>query len=161
MFATPLRRTGLAAGLVLSCLAALPAAAQDEPLTPEAAHEAREEHMKMLGQNLGVIGRMAQGEVDYDAEAAQEAADALVEISGMDMEAWLVEGSDSESLEDSRALPIIWDETEDYLAQWEDLHQAALAMQEVAGTDLAALQGAMGPLGQSCGGCHRTYRASE
>lgn len=41
------------------------------------------------------------------------------------------------------------------------LRTAAEDMMNAAGTDLASLQGAIGALGASCGGCHRAYRQPD
>ncbi|MEE4346330.1 MAG: cytochrome c, partial [Paracoccaceae bacterium] len=40
----------------------------------------------------------------------------------------------------------------------DDLVTAAKAMEGAAGTDLASLQAAMGPVGEACGACHKAYR---
>jgi cytochrome c556 len=142
------------------------AAAQDseapEPLTPEEAHEVREAHMKIYGAQLGILGPMAQGAAPYDAAAAQAAADAI--LANATSEDWLVmwpEGSAQGEVPDSRALPLIWEQAEDFEAKHQALVEAATALQAAAGTDLGSLQAALGGVGQSCGSCHETYRASE
>lgn len=142
----------LAAGLVFA----------QEALTPEAAHEAREEIMKGQGQQLGILGGMAQGEAAYDAATAQAAADALLGLvnEAVDDALW-PEGSAVGEVEGSRALPAIWENPEDFDAKQAALVEGATAMQAAAGTDLAALQAAMGGVGAACGACHELYRAPE
>ena len=147
--------------VVLAALAAGAALAQDM-LPPEEAHEFRESHMKVYGQNLGILGAMAQGEAPYDAAAAQAAADAIQANATSDD--WAImwpEGSATGEVPDSRALPAIWENPEDFTAKHQALIEAATAMQAAAGTDLASLQAAMGGVGASCGGCHEDYRAPE
>ena len=152
VFATLAAAATLCAGL---------AVAQDM-LAPEEAHAFREEHMKVYGRNLGVLGGMAQGEAAYDAAAAQAAADAiLANATSPDWAIMWPEGSATGEVEGSRALPAIWENPEDFEAQHQELVTAAMAMQAAAGTDLAALQAAMGGVGASCGGCHESYRAPE
>ena len=127
-------------------------------MSPEDAVAAHQTHMKLLGQNMGVLGGMAQGKMDYDAAAAQAAADALVENAMIADMAKFPEGSDSDSIATSRALPAIWTNFDDFTAKAEAFAVAATGMQAAAGQGLEAVQAAMGALGGSCGSCHETYR---
>lgn len=132
------------------------------PLAPEEAHAFRETHMKVYAANLQVLGPMAQGAVPYDAAAAQAAADAI--LANATSDDWAImwpEGSAEGEVEDSEALPVIWENPADFEAKHQGLIDAATALQAAAGTDLAGLQGALGGLGASCGGCHETYRAAD
>lgn len=127
-------------------------------LDPVAAEAARSGHMKQYGAQMAVLGGMAQGQVPYDAVAAQAAADTLVTLTMVDQSTWWPVGSDSDSIANSRALPLIWTSMDDVIAKAMALGDAALVMQTAAGTDLAALQGAMGAVGGACGACHELYR---
>lgn len=145
----------------LSLVAAVVAGVALAQATPEeigAAVEARQAHMKSYGAALGVLGKMAQGEVAYDAAAATEAANQLVTLSATDISAWFPVGSEAGAFPDSEALPAIWENFEDVGAKAAALNAAAVALAAVAGTDLAALQGAIGPVGGACGACHELYR---
>ena len=142
----------LAAGLAVS----------QEMLSPEEAHEVREGHMKAFGAALRTLGGMAQEQVPYDSDAAQEAADSLLEhATSPDWAVMWPEGSAVGEVEDSAALPAIWENMDDFMAKHGALVEAATAMQAAAGTNLASLQGALGPVGASCGGCHESYRAAD
>ncbi|MEZ5723209.1 MAG: cytochrome c [Paracoccaceae bacterium] len=144
---------GLAAGLV----AATGLAAQDADLP--APVKARKAVMQLYAFNLGTLGAMAKGEVDYDAEAAQGAADNLVKLSSLAAGAMWPAGTDSAAVAGSRALPALWENFPDVMAKGGALAEAAGGMATAAGTDLASLQAAMGPLGAACGDCHKAYRA--
>ena len=117
----------------------------------------RQAIMKEVGKSIGQLGKFAKGEADYDAAVAQAAADKLAEIANADFAPLLVAGSDT-AVEGSRLLPAALSDTDGFLAKFADFKDAANVMQTAAGTDLAALQGAMGGLGESCGGCHKLYR---
>ncbi len=128
--------------------------------TPEAlALEMRQAHMINYATNLGRIGGMAQGEVEYDATVAQVAADNLFHLASIHQDHYWLEGTSSEEIEGSAALPVIWENMADFDAKQVALLEATTALQAAAGTDLASLQTALGGVGQSCGGCHETYRA--
>jgi cytochrome c556 len=68
------------------------------------------------------------------------------------------QGTDNEADPNSRALPAIWTNFPDVAAKGKALADAAVAMQAAAGKDLDSLRAAMGPLGASCGACHKVYR---
>jgi cytochrome c556 len=130
--------------------------------TPEAkAVELRKAHMQLQGHNLGILGAMAQGKADYDADAASAAATNLAALASMAHNGYWLPGSDSASIEGTRALPEMWQNFADVGAKVGALKAAADAMSLVAGTDLASLQGAMGPVGGACGACHKAYRQSN
>lgn len=127
----------------------------------ESAIKARQAQMQLYAFNLGTLGAMAKEEIPYDADAAMAAADNLASLSQLSQAGYWLPGSDSDSVEGSRALPAIWEEGSEAGQKGADFAAAALAMQAAAGTDLAALQASMGALGASCGGCHKPYRLSN
>lgn len=127
----------------------------------ESAIKARQSHMQLYSFHLATLGGMAKDEIPYDAAAATAAADSLVALTQLPQSGYWLPGSDSDSVEGSRALPAIWEEGSEAADRGADLAAAALAMQAAAGTDLDALKAGMGALGASCGGCHRPYRLSN
>lgn len=139
----------------------LPAAAPAQDGEVPAAVEARHGIMKNYSFNLSTLGDMAKGEIAYDAEAATTAADRLVRLSDLPQSGYWPDGTSSEDLEQSRALPAVWESMDDFVSGFGEMHEAALAMQEVAGDGRDAVAGQMRSLGQSCGGCHDDYRMSD
>lgn len=127
----------------------------------EAAIDARQSLMTLYAFNLGTLGGMAQGKMEYDADAAQVAADNLARLAKVNQSAMWPQGSDNESVEGTRALPAIWENSDDMQTKLSDLVSASEAMAEAAGTDLESLQGAMRGLGGACGACHEDYRESR
>ncbi len=134
-----------------------PAFAQELPQ----AVKARQGQFNIMALNLGILGGMARGTVDYDAEAAQTAADNLVTVSQLAQPAMWPAGTDAMSIDGTRAEPAIWDNLDDVLAKWAAFGEAATAMAEVAGTGRDAIGPNMGPLGGACKACHDDYRAPE
>jgi cytochrome c556 len=153
-----------AAGLCVSLaggFAAGPAFAQNSVDPGEAAMNARKSHMQLYAHNLGVIGGMAQERIPYDGAAAATAAGNLVALASIDQTTYWLPGTDSATLEGSRALPALWDNIPDAVAKTAALQEAAAAMQTAAAVDLASLRGAMGALGGSCSACHENYRQPQ
>lgn len=131
-----------------------------DPKQIEAAVKARQAHMQLYSFHLATLGGMAKGEIAYDAEAAGSAADALASLVQLPQGGYWLPGSDNASIENTRALPAIWAADSKVGEAAGAMVEAAMAMQAAAGTDLAALQGAIGAVGEACGGCHKPYRAS-
>lgn len=123
------------------------------------AVKARQAIMQLYANNLGTLGAMAKGNVEYDAGAASAAANNLVMLTSLDQSTLWPAGSDSGSDATSRALADIWTNFPDVGAKGAALAEAASAMQTAAGQDLDSLRAAMGPLGGACSGCHKAYRA--
>jgi cytochrome c556 len=127
------------------------------------AVQARQELMKEYGKNIGVLGGMAQGKIDYDATAAAAAADELVRISMIDQSAMWPADSDNFALgaDATRAKPELWANFPDVTEKVEAVNATAILMAAAAGAGLDELRGAIGPLGQACGACHKAYRAPK
>lgn len=122
--------------------------------------EARKGIMVYRQLQLMTLGEMAKGNVSYDAAAAQKAADNLLASVTIDTSMLWPEGSDNVSVPESKALPALWTDPA-VGASGMATFEAATAMQAAAGTDLASLQAAMGPVGEACTACHKIARASD
>ena len=148
----------LAAGLITSLTAG--AVLADNHASPFAAGiKARQAQMQLYAFNLGILGAMAKGEAEYNAEAAVLAANNIVLAASIHQpQAW-APGSDSDAVKGSRALPAIWQNFPDVGAKSAELLAAAEAMKAAAGDGQQALGGAMGRLGGACSACHKAYRA--
>ncbi len=124
-----------------------------------AAIKARQSHMQLFGFNLGTLGGMAQGKIEYDAEKAQVAASNLATLASVDFAPYFVVGSSNADVSETRALPAMWDDPEGVLAALAKLQDATAEMADSAGDGLEGLQAAMSALGGACGACHQSYRA--
>ena len=140
--------------------ASSPALAQDMSPT-EQAHALRQAHMGLYAANLGPLVRMARGEVEYDPDVAALRAGNIAAYSSANIVPYFVEGSSSDDLEDSRALPEIWDNLDDVAAKQAALHEAAQGVVSAAGEGQEAFASAFGALGQACSNCHEDYRQPE
>lgn len=129
--------------------------------TPEAAAAgARKAHMQLYSHNLGILGNMAKGSVDYDIDAATGAAKNLAALAVMDQSAYWLPGSSNADMEGTRALPAIWENGEDVAAKAKGMVDAAMAMEAAAGS-LDGVRANIGAVGGACGACHKAYRAPD
>jgi len=136
-------------------LAGAPALAQDNFANQA---KARQGQMWTIAINLGILGGMARGNADYDAAAAQAAADSILAVSGIHQAPFWPEGSDNMSMDGSRALPAIWDNMAGFEAEFAKKTAAATALAAAAGNGLEGLGPLVGALGGTCQSCHEAYR---
>ncbi|WP_299723377.1 cytochrome c [uncultured Tateyamaria sp.] len=125
------------------------------------AVKARTSIMQLYAFNLGALGAMAKGDVEYDAQAASSAANNLVTLTQIDQSRMWPAGSDNSADASSRALPALWQNFPDVMAKGAALSEAAVVMQAAAGQDLDSLRAAMGGVGNACSACHKAYRAPQ
>lgn len=123
--------------------------------------KARQGQFWTMALSLGVLGDMAKGEREYDAAAAQAAADTLAGVAMFDPSLFWLEGSDNMSLDTTRAKPEIWENFDDFAAKWGAFQEGAGTMQAAAGQGLDALRPAMGAVGGTCKACHEVYRGPQ
>ncbi len=122
------------------------------------AISARQSHMTLNGFNVGSLFAMANGNVAYDPEAAKAAAGNLVALSNMSQAGYWPEGSDADSVENTRALPAIWQNMADVETKLSAVHEAAVALEAVAGDGVDPMKAALGPVGDACSACHKAYQ---
>ncbi|WP_299694931.1 cytochrome c [uncultured Tateyamaria sp.] len=151
-------KKGVILGLVGAVVAGTIAIAGGHSGNP--AVKARKAHMQLYAHNLGILGSMAKGEAEYDADQAVAAADNLVALATMKQMSYWPAGTSTEDLgEETRTLPVAWDPAnwDDLMAKSAALADSAAAMQTAAGS-LEGVQASIGALGGACGACHKVYR---
>ena len=129
----------------------------------EKAVEARQGFMKVVAYNLGPLGAMAKGEMEYDADIAATNAANLEALSKMNNGAMWPAGSDNGALgeDKTRALPAAWAADSKVGEKHKAWIDASVELAEAAGNGLDALKPAVAAVGKSCGGCHDDYRAEK
>lgn len=129
----------------------------------EKAIKARQGLMQVVAFNLGPLGAMAKGEMEYDAKTAATFAANLETLAKMDTGAMWPAGSDNAALgeDKTRALPAAWAADSKVGEKHGAWTEASTKLAAVAGDGLDALKGAIGDVGKSCGGCHDDYRAEK
>lgn len=145
---------------IVLATAAAPVLAEDFPFEDQI--EARQGYFQTLKFNMGVLGAMAKGKRDYDAELAQKIANNLKAASSMDNGLMWPKGSDMDAeglAEHTKAKAAIWQADSDIGEKHKTWVAATETMAANAGQGIDALREAIGPLGKSCKGCHEEYKA--
>ncbi|MCB1756026.1 MAG: cytochrome c [Gammaproteobacteria bacterium] len=129
----------------------------DDPFETEI--KARQGLMNVYKYNIGILGAMAKGQMDFDAEAAQMAADNIQSVATMKNGGLWPQGSDSDAV-DSKAKAAIWEAGSKVGEYSQKMAEAATAMAANAGS-LDGVKAAMKDLGGSCKSCHDDYRLKD
>ncbi|WP_341861397.1 cytochrome c [Gymnodinialimonas sp. 57CJ19] len=154
----PVKTAATAALTIALAVSSVALTAQADGHGVDPAVSARQGQFQIMSLNIGVLGQMARGNTDYDSETAQAAANNLLAMSQIDQRFHWVPGTDSDSIEGTRALPAIWADDSRVLEIWGQFGTAAEGLAGVAGDGLDAMRAGMGPVGAACGACHDDYR---
>jgi cytochrome c556 len=126
--------------------------------------KARQSFMQVYAFNIGILGAMAKGETDYDADLAKASADNLLSAARMNNGAMWPKGSDiatagNENL--TRAKAVIWASFPQVAEKHQALTDAATKMAAEAGNGIDAIRANIGAVGGGCKGCHDDFRAPK
>ena len=142
------------AALALAAVAATlsaPAAAQFAKA--EEAIKYRQGALFVIGQHFGRLGAMAQGKIPFDAKAAQDNAEVVLNMSKLP---WAGFGPGTEG---GKAKPAIWKEQAKYKEHADKFEAEAVKLAAAAKTgNLDNLKAAFGDAAGTCKACHDAYR---
>ena len=152
---------GLTIGAVLAVAGIATVSSANEAF--EKAVKARQGLFQVYAFNIGQLGAMAKGAVEYDAKVAQTAADNLAAAASIDGSAMWPQGTDNAGVMKgkTRALPAAWTTYPKVAEKHEDLVAAVANLQASAGGGLDALKGSIGDVGKACKSCHDDFRAKD
>ena len=142
------------AALALAAVAATlsaPAAAQFAKA--EEAIKYRQGALFVIGQHFGRLGAMAQGKIPFDAKAAQDNAEVVLNMSKLP---WAGFGPGTEG---GKAKPAIWKEQAKYKEHADKFEAEAVKLAAATKTgNLDNLKAAFGDAAGTCKACHDAYR---
>jgi len=120
----------------------------------------RQANYKQIGAAVRTINQQLKADapsIDQIRQASALVADRSARVSG-----WFPAGTGPEAGVRTRALPVIWQNPQDFRAKAVNFVVAARALNDAAQRgDIAAVRSAFPTLGAACGACHDTYRAPE
>lgn len=133
-------------------LASIAIAEDDDP-----RHE-RHELMEGVGKAAKPIGKMLKGELDYDAEVVMASLQTWHDAS---MKFGELFPAGTETGMDTEAAPSIWEDRAGFEEALGKFRAAAEAAIEANPTTLEAAKSTVGPVFQTCKGCHDNYRIED
>jgi len=157
-------RTKIIAASAFCALLTTAVSAQEAP-TPEqqaaSATKYRQAVFTLLGVNMGPIAGMARGSVPFDAAVAERNARRIAMLATMIPERFAAMDTREYDVK-TEALPIIWENPDDFAEKAKALQDAAITFAELAATgDQATTLGGLRAFGGTCGNCHDTYREDD
>ena len=125
----------------------------------EAAIEARQGLLKVVGSYFGPIVGMARNQIDYDADVVAHNAAKVSQLAAMIPDVFRHDTSAAGLA--SGSLDHIWDNQDDFNAKAATVAERAAALAAAAPDGKAAAMQAFGALGGSCKACHDEYRQQD
>lgn len=153
------KKTTVALTLSAALIATAGYAASHAASSGKAAVSARHAQMQMVAYNIGMLGAVAKGEVEFDAEMVNSAATNLKMLSAMDTASLWLDGTAQGEVDGSRAKADVWSDRAGFIGKFKQMEDAADGLIGVA--SLEDMRAGMGPLGGSCKACHETYRGPK
>ena len=124
--------------------------------------KARRAYFTLVNYEMATLGGMAQGKIDYDADAASAAAKDLLALASYTNADLFAEGTSNEDLPgETRAKADIWTDTAGLQEKSAAFYQAVVDLNDAAGNGLDALRPAIGKIGGTCKACHDDFRAKD
>ena len=116
--------------------------------------KARMHLMKQVKEQMGTLGKMANGALPFDAGAATAAKTELARY------AYQIPAKFENAASDptSEALPIIWTQFEDFSKRASDMQNAFEALDT---SSLDSMRAGLADAGGTCGACHKPYREKK
>jgi cytochrome c556 len=126
--------------------------------------KARQSFMQLYRFNISILGGMARGDMEYDAELASGAAGNMLAASKMSNGPMWPAGSDLSAAGlagVTAAKPDLWANMSMVGEKSQALSAALEAMAAAAGDGLGAVRSNIGAVGDGCSGCHDNFRQSD
>lgn len=120
--------------------------------------EFRQALLQLVRSNVGVLGAMAKGKVEYDTEVMLTNGERLEQLSLM-MDDYFATDTRNFDVE-TAALDKIWTQQEDFDSKVDAMTEAARTLQAAAKSgDKGQYKAAIGGIFKTCKGCHDSYKA--
>lgn len=123
----------------------------------------RKAAMKEVGGAMGAMGKMAKGEMDFDAAVVLASLEKMNEVSkvyGDYFPAGSETGMDSEGKE-TTAAPKIWEDMDGFKAAIAKFEGDTAAAMAAAPQSVEELGPVLGAVGGNCKACHETFRVKK
>lgn len=118
----------------------------------------RQDKMEIVGKSMGIVGKMAKGQTDFDGEAALAAFVAMKDAAE-GYETLFPEGSETGG--ETEAAPAIFTDRAGFEAKVADFKASLVKVTAAAPASVEALGASVGEVGQNCGVCHKAYRVKK
>lgn len=144
-------KTQLTALIFLVC--ATTALAHSGVKNPEVM--ARMNLMSQIADDMKILGGIAKGAAEFDAQVVKQRAASLAQHAGRIEDLFKSQATDPKS----EATETIWTDWKDFSAVANQMESAAVTLGKAA--DPAEFQQAFKAVGQTCSACHKSFRIKK
>lgn len=120
---------------------------------------ARHAQMQVIAYSIGILGGMAKGEIEFNAEMASSAATNMNKLAALDAASLWLEGTAQGDVDGSRAKAEIWTDMAGFAGKFDQLEVASAAL--MGATSVDDVRAGMGAIGGACKACHEGYRGPK
>lgn len=121
------------------------------------ATELRQSVFSLLGSNMGPLGGMAKGKIEFNEEAIKKHSLRINQLSHMIADYTRTDTSSFKTK--TEALDKVWQQRAEFEKRIKDLNKSSKNLLKVAETgDQGAIKKAIGGVGKTCGGCHDNFK---
>ncbi len=151
-----MNRNAVAVASSLAVLVTFSAAVLAQDMRPDRAIKYRQGIMQAQGWQMGVLSRMAKGEIPYNKDQAVRAASFVNELVKMPWEGF-VPVSDSGN---TKAKAEIWKDKAKFDKYAQEVQAETPKLVAAANSgDIAQLRTAVGAVGKACNNCHDDFQS--
>lgn len=118
----------------------------------------RQAKMKIVGKSMGIVGKMAKGQSDFDGAAALAAFVAMKDAA-QDYETLFPAGTETGG--ETEASPKIFTDRAGFEEKQAAFEASLVKVTAAAPETVEALGALVGEVGQNCGVCHKAYRVKK
>src|SRR5450432_285470 len=146
--------TKLACGLAV--LGAVATALGAQEMKPDRAIKYRQGIMQAMGWHVGVLGRMAKGEIPYNKDTAVRSATFIADLSKIPWDGFVPVSYEGGAK--TKAKADIWQDKAKFDKLAEAMQAEVPKLVAAAQTgELSQLKTALSPLGKACNNCHDKF----
>lgn len=143
---------------LLAAVPLIPATASADPTPEELNVKARQGFFEMLSLNMGPLAAMAKGDLPYDEATAVLHASNIESLTRYYLPIHFVPGTSTDDMENTGALPKIWNDLDGVKEKFAGLQQAAVGVGEAVKGGQQNVGPVVQQLGGACKACHDNYR---
>lgn len=142
----------------LAFLMSLSSVAMSVSIANADAIKDRQDKMKIVGKSMGIVGKMAKGQADFDGAAAL-AAFVAMKNAAQGYETLFPDGT--ETAGNTEAAPAIFTDRAGFEVKVANFEASLVKVTATAPASVEALGAMVGEVGQNCGACHKAYRVKK
>lgn len=144
--------------ILLAFLMSLSSVAMSASIANADAIKDRQDKMKIVGKSMGIVGKMAKGQSEFNGKAALAAFVAMKDAA-KGYETLFPDGTETGG--NTEAAIAIFTDRAGFEAKVANFEASLVKVTAALPASVEALGAMVGEVGQNCGACHKAYRVKK